>query len=383
MRSITQTPQRKEDIYARQIAFVAAFLLPAAKLLEAPSILSQYATGDLLLPAILHALLQSLILLAILYAASRSEISLHERLKGWLGKGIYVLYILYAAYFVFAAVLPILDMEKFVYAAFFDTAPTTFSFGFFFFFSAFVCVKGIKAIGRSADLCLFLFLLPFLALLVMSLTAADFSNLMPLFGTKFSNVVTAFQRSTPHFSDGILLLPLIANLSYKRRDGVKIMSGYWAGSMFTLLFLAVFYAVFSTIAPREHYAFLKVAQYFPALSVVGRIDLLFIYLLSIVLLLYTCLPLQYSVQLICNTIHTERKTYVSAILNFLLLVAAFLLNRFYDRFYAFFSRKLFFIFILIADMVPLFLLFLPKNKGQTPRSNPDRKSTVKEETSYA
>ena len=152
------TAKNTETIHARQIAFAAAFLLPAAKFLEAPSLLARYAKGDLLFPAVLHFLVQALVLLGVLYAASQSEKSLLERLQNALGKGIYVVYVLYAAYFLFAAVLPLLDMEKFVYAAFFDTAPTAFSFAAFFFFAAFACVKGVKSIGRSADLCLFLFL---------------------------------------------------------------------------------------------------------------------------------------------------------------------------------------------------------------------------------
>ena len=100
----TPLQARSDKIYARQIAFAAAFLLPAAKFLETPSILAANARGDLLLPALLHTLVQALVLLAVLYAASKSEIPLLERLKTRLGKGIFVVYALYAAYFFFAAV---------------------------------------------------------------------------------------------------------------------------------------------------------------------------------------------------------------------------------------------------------------------------------------
>ena len=119
------------SVCARQIAFAAAFLLPVAKLLEVPSILARYAKGDLLLPALVHFLLQTLLLLGILYAASRSEKSILERLQLRLGKWMVLLYVLYAAYFLLAAILPLLDLEKFVYAVFVDTEPTTFSFFIF------------------------------------------------------------------------------------------------------------------------------------------------------------------------------------------------------------------------------------------------------------
>ncbi|MBO5736192.1 MAG: hypothetical protein J6S04_00130, partial [Clostridia bacterium] len=147
-------------VCGRQIALAAAFLLPAAKLLEAPSILATYAAGDLLLPAFLHFAVQFAVLCALLFAASKSEKTLFERLNQRLGKGAILFYGLYALYFLFAAVLPLLDVEKFTYAAFFDTSPTVFAFVSFFIFSGFLCAKGLKTLGRAADLCLFLFLIP-------------------------------------------------------------------------------------------------------------------------------------------------------------------------------------------------------------------------------
>lgn len=357
--------QSNERIFARQIAFAAAFILPAAKLLETPSLLSTYAKGDVLLPALLHFLTQALILLGLLYALSLSKKTLAQRLEEKLGKGLIFFYILYALYFLFAAALPLLDLEKFVYAAFFDTAPTTFSFYVFFFLSAFIATKGIKAVGRCADLCLFLFLIPFLALLGMSLVEADFSHLLPLFGTEFSQIGIGFFRTTPHFSDAVLLLPLLMKLEYKEGDGKKIMLGYGAGGVLTLLFLAVFYSIFSSLAPREHYAFAKIAQYFPALSVVGRIDLVFVYFLSVVLLFYTCLPIQYCTQYIGEIFRAKRLTLISAILNIALLIALLFFNKYYNAIYAMVSGKLFPVFWLVADLLPLFCLFLPAEPRKT------------------
>ncbi len=365
---MTNNPSNQK-ICARQIAFAAAFLLPAAKLLEVPSLLAEYAKGDVLLPALMHFLAQALVLLGVLFAASQAEKPLLERLKDKLGKGIFAVYALYALYFLFAAALPLLDLEKFVYAAFFDTAPTAFSFYVFFFLSAFIATKGVKAVGRCADLCVFLFLLPFLAILGMSFTETDFTRLLPLFSTEFSSVAQGFMRSTPHFSDAVLLLPLLVNLRYKEGDGKKIMLGYGAGSLLTLLFLAVFFCIFSSIAPREHYAFSKIAQYFPALSVVGRIDLLFVYFLSVVLLFYTCLPVQYAAQAVGRIFHTERLTLISAILNIALLVALLFFNKNYNAIYALISGKLFPVFWLIADLLPLFCLFLPAEPHPKPAPN--------------
>ncbi len=360
------------EIYPRQIAFCAAFILPLGKFLEVPSLLAKHAKGDILLPALLHFLLQTLLLVGVLYACSRSKKSLLERLQEKLGKGILAVYILYAAYFLFAALIPLLDLEKYVYAAYFDTSPTTFSFGVFFVLLAFLCAKGIKAVGRFADLCLFLFLLPFLALLGMAFFETDLSRLLPFFGTEVSGVAAAFTRSTPQFSDVALLLPLLANVKFEEGDGVKISVGYMVGALVSLLFFAVFFGIFSSLAPREHYAFLKIAQYFPALDVIGRLDLIFIYLLSVVLLFYTALPLIYAVELVALSVGTGRKALYAALVSLALFILLLFINRYYNAFYSAISGRLFPVFWAVADLLPLLCLFLPSTTKENKNAHSTR-----------
>ena len=355
-------PPQNTRIFGRQIAFFAAFVLPVYKLLEVPSILASFTKGDLLLPAFLHYLLQTGLLIAVLIAASRLEEPLLLHLERRLGKWINVFYILYSVFFLFYAVLPLLDVEKFVYAAFYDTSPTLFSFAAFFLFSAFLCTKGMKTLGRFSDFCLLLFLLPFFALLLLSLNEADATNLLPIFEQRFGHTVSAFTYTAPHFSDTVFLLPLIVNLRFEKGDGKKITLGYLFGGVCTLLFLGVFYGLYSTIAPREHYAFSKIAQYFPALSVVGRIDLIFVYLLCVVLFFYTATPLQYAVTFTARAIGTKKKILLSAAVNFAAFLFVLFCNKYYDSLYAFFCNRLFPAFWFFS-LPPLLLLFFRKEKG--------------------
>ena len=351
-----------DGINARQIAFFGAFILPVYKLLELPSILSRFTGGDLLLPAFLQYLFQTGILLALLFVCSRSQTSLFERLEARLGKWTAVLYLFYALYFLFAGVLPLLDLDKFVYAVFYDTSPTFFSFIFFFFISAYVCSRGVKMLGRIADLSLFLFLVPFFALIAMSLGEADASNLLPIFQHRLEHTVSAFTYTAPHFSDAILLLPLLGNLRYQKGDGKKITLGYGLGGVFTLLFLGVFYGVYSTLASREHYAFAKIAQYFPALTVIGRIDLLLVYLLCIVLFIYVATPLHYATDLTTRTLGGKRRVWFAILFNLGALLFVLFFNQHYDAIYALFGQYLFPVFWLFADILPLLLLLLTLKK---------------------
>ena len=165
---MTDLPQT-DSVHARQIAFFSAFLLPVFKLLETPSLLAKHAGGDLLLPALIHYVLQAGLLFLLLFSLSRTDKTIAELLKERLGKWRVAVYVAYAVFFLLYAILPLLDLEKFVYAVFYDTSPTIFSFTAFFILLGFACTKGLKAVGRVADLALFLFVLPFVLLLIMSL----------------------------------------------------------------------------------------------------------------------------------------------------------------------------------------------------------------------
>ena len=351
--------QRNDDIHPRQIAFFCAFILPLSKFVEAPSLLAKSAMGDLLLPALLHFLLQAIIITLTLFALSRLDKPLVEIINEKFGKWKGFVYIPYALFFLFFAVLPLLDLEKFVYAVFYDTPPTLFSFLFFFPVCAFLCAKGIKSVGRFADISLFLFLLPFLMLLVFSFEEAEFTGLLPLFEKPFSSSFTAWKTTLPHFSDAVLLLPLLARSKPKANDGKKILGGYALGGAFSLVFLAVFYALYSAIAFKQHYAFSKIAQYFPVLATVGRIDLLLVYMLCIILFFYTALPLFYGVDCIASAFSLSRKSLISAGINLIALVFTLFFNRYYNAVYFTYTQKLFWLFLPFS-LCPLLLFFIKR-----------------------
>lgn len=272
MPAIHAIQQDRPAINGRQLCFFAAFLIPVSKFLSAPAALAFFAKGDLLIPALTHYLLQAAILAVILFLASRTDKSFFDLLSDTFGVlTARIVYILYSLYFIFFMLLPILNVERFVYSAFFDTAPYLFAFTPFFFLSGFICTKNLKSFGRCADIAFPLFIVSFVGLMVLSVGEADFTNILPMFGTPFKSTGNAIVRTFGQFSDTALFLPLLGTYRYKKGDGKKIMLSYGLGAVFVLFFLAVFYGIFASLAPKQPYAFAKIGQYFGALSVVGKI----------------------------------------------------------------------------------------------------------------
>ena len=355
---------RKGEFSTRQLCFFLAFLSPVSKLLQAPAMLAYYAKGDLLLPALIQYLLQGGMLALLLFFCAKSEKSafelLRERVGVWAEKTALVLF---SIYLVFFSLLPLLELERFVYTAFFDSAPGVYSFIPFFFLSAYLCCKSLKTFARCCDLALPFFVLSFVGLLVLSVGEADFTRLMPLFELPAKSVGLGVMRSFLHFSDTSILLPLLGAYRYQKGDGKKVMLSFGVGGGCVLVFLAVFYGVFGALAPLKPYAFDKIAVYFGALDVVGRIDLLLVYTMTILLLFYYCLPLVLSTRLFTEAIGAKTPLPISAVLNAGLFLVVVFFNRFYGILYSLLTTKFLFIFPLFSYLLPLLsLLLLLKNK---------------------
>lgn len=343
----------KADINGRQLCFFAAFVLPVAKLLTLPSVLAESAKNDLLFPALAQFILQAGVIALLLFTASRTDQSIYSLIENKLGVvAAKAVYGLYAAYFIFASLLPLLELERFVYVAFFDTAPVAFSLTPFFLLSAFVCTRNLKGFARTNDLAAPLFLVAFLGLIGMALSDTDLSALLPVGGGTFKGSLRAFGDSVPQFIDAALFFPLLGAYRYQKGDGKKILLSYGAGALFVLFFLAVFYGIFGPIALRQRFAFVKIAQYFSALAVVGRIDLLLTYLLTVVLLFYTCLPLLLSTRCTARVLGTKKTVWIALILNFGLFLFTFFCTEHYNLIYRAVGHTLKWVF-------PLFTLLLP------------------------
>lgn len=366
-------------INTRQLCFLTAFIFPVSKLLETPSRFSKHALGDLLLPAFLQFLLQFIGLCALLFITNKTGKSVFQLIREKLGEPVLKgVYFLLAVYYLFFALLPILDVEKFIHAGFYDTEPSRFTFTPFFFLSAFVCVKGLREFGRIADLCLPLFLIAFLGIVIMSLGESDFGALLPWFEFPTSKILSAVKNTTVHFSDALLLLPLIGTSDYKKGDGKKIITAFWTGACFVLIFLAVFYGVFTTLAPKQHYAFSKIAQYFSALKTVGRIDLLLAYLLTAILLLATILPILLSNFCLRAVFGEKFKLVFSIGINGALFIFVLFCNKYYNLFYEIFTTRLWWIFPIFSVVTPLLcLLFLIGENTSNKRKSKSKKGGAK------
>ena len=374
----SKNSNQEKSFNTRQLCFFAAFVLPVTKLLETPALLAKYALGDLLLPAFLHYLLQSSALAALLLTVAKTGKGLFTLIEEKLGNlGSKIFYAAIAIYFLFSSLLPFVELEKFSQVVFFDTAPYAFTFTPFFFLSAFVCVKSLRSFARICDLCFPIFIVAFFGLIFMSAGETDFESVLPWFEFPLSKILTAVKFTTSHFADAIIFLPLLGDYAHEKGAGKKIYLSFWAGAGFVLLFLAVFYGLYTATAPTHHYAFTKIAQYFPALKTVGRIDLILVYLLSVILFFAHVLPVKLCSLCLKKILPTKSAILFPALLNAALFLFVLFFDKRQNALFQTITQTLWWVFPIFSVLLPLACVLLtvlppqkPTNANHANRANP-------------
>ena len=352
-----------DQLCTRQVCFIMSAYSAAGKLLMMPAVLSYYCAGDLWLPALALYALQTAAVWAAAYASSRTDKTFFALAEGALGKVAgKLLSWLFAAFFLLACVLPVLEQKLFVQSIFYDTIPSLVTFLPFFVFSVYVGAKGIRNAGRVADIVMPLFFAAFAALVIMSVGESDMSALQPvLVSSSPSRLFSGARFSLYNFADGAVMLMFMGRFAYKKGDAAKITLSYAASAFAVLLFLALFYSIFSSLAPDRYFAVGQIAVFFPALSLVGRVDLVAVYAVELCMLFALALYIRLAVACVCGALGKEQTkgrnvrpaaAVASLSVNVLLLAAAIIFNNSYLVVQEVFGRYLWCVYLAFAFVLP-------------------------------
>ena len=361
-------------INTRQLCFFLAAIAPVGKLILFPTQLVHFAKNDLLFPAAANFLLQAGIIFLILLL-SRNNKTFYELLSYTFGKvAAKIIATVFSLFLFYAAILPIIEQKFFVHFAFYDTLPSIVAFLPFFLVSAYLCAKPLEHFGRIWDALAPVSIVAFIGLMVFSVGEADFNALAPVGAGGVNGFFSGTAYTMSWFYDSAILLLLMGKFEYKKGTAWKCTLCYLVGAAAILFFLSVFYGVFSDIAVRQIFAFAKISKYFAGISLLGRIDYLFIYAIALVMAFYCTLPLHAGIDCIVNAFKPrdgERSRLLAILLsvgvNLAFCILSLCVNYTFRSLNEAITQTVFWIFPLFALLIPLLALALrrsPREKAK-------------------
>ncbi len=355
----------------RQLCFLLAFFCPVNKLILMPSALARAAGNDLLISAGIVYVLQFLAVFALLFVMQKTDCTLFELIQNKFGAiAARIVIITLGVYLLFSAVLPVAEHRLYVQDVMYDTLPSFLIFIPFFLFAVYASGKGLRCLGRSADVGMPLFLLSFPVLLFMAFASADFTSILPVGGTSAVEIFDGAKSILGWFTEPAWLLLLLGNVKVEKKFLLKTSLSYALGGVAVLLFLAIFYGIFSTVAVNEPFAIAKIARYYNALKTLGRVDYLFLYLLSLVQLFALVAPLQLATHAIAKGCNYDNPPLFSLVVGGALFAVIYFTANAFPTLERTINGVLFPVFLLFSTLIPLLCLFFlmgRQKQGGTPR----------------
>lgn len=343
----------KMKINVRQISFIMLAYTAVSKFLTYPTLLSYFCGRDLLFPALINFLIEGIVLWGVTFLCSRTDKTFFGLLQGTIGNiGAKIVYGLFAAYFLLATLLPVLEQEMYVQAIFYDTIPALFVFLPFFIFSVYAASKRFENIGRCADICLPVFLVTIAVIFGMSYTDVQWDNLLPMFQTPAKDVFSGASATAYRFTAPCWMLMFMGHFKYKKGDAAKITLSYAAGAAIVIFFLVTFYGIYGSIAPSRTFAISRTSLYFPAIDLLGRIDLIMLYVMETVMLFALALNIQLAVHCISKCSGWDKLAYISFFANAAIAVVLISCNSQYHEILALYSEWFWIMFIIFSVLVP-------------------------------
>lgn len=341
-------------ISVRQICFIMLAYTVVGKLLIYPAMLCKTSGRDLLFSAAIDFLISGIVIWAVSYLCSRTDKTFFGLLENTFGNVVArIIYGVFALFFIACALFTVLEQKLYVQAIFYDTVPSFMAFLPFFFLSVYAGSKNFSTIGRCADFCFPLFIASLAVIFSMSFGEADFSNLLPVLKTPASGVFGGALTTFFRFTEPCWLLMMMGRFDYKKGDAAKITLSYTFGALLVLLFLALYVGVYGNIAVTRHFAISKTAVYFPAIEVIGRIDLLVLYVLEVVMLFAVLFDIQLAVQCVGGCTGFDKPMLWSLAVSTVIFALTIIFNNSFTSVTDFYSRWMWIALVIFAVIIPL------------------------------
>lgn len=341
-------------ISVRQICFILLCYNAVSKMLLYPTVLSHYCGRDLLFAAFIDFAVQAVVVWAVSFLCSRTDKTFFQLLEGTFGNIFArIIYGLFALFFIAATIVPLCEQKLYVHTIFYDTVPPLLIFLPFFFFSIYAAGKKFTNIGRSADVCMPIFVLSMIFVFSMSVLEIKWNSFMPVLKTPVKDLFGGALGTVFRFAEPCYVLMFMGHFKYKKGDAAKMTFSYIGGALTVLLFLFTFYGIYGDIAQSRQFAVSKISLFFPAIDTIGRIDLIALYILEIVMLFALVLNVQLALHCVMQCTGYQNRVVLSLAVNAVLIILLMVFDHGFNNLHTFYAKWMWIAFAVFANAIPV------------------------------
>lgn len=323
---------RKNDIKISQICALFLTLLPLGKIISAPSYFAQLCNEKLWQPVIILFLVDILFIFYIFFIIKKAQNKtffaiLSDNYSEFFAKTVYFIY---AIFFLIKAFLPLIEHKSLIENSFYESLPSPPVFYPLFAVTVYISLKGLKTLGRAAQIGTVITWTGLGITLYLSATTGDWQALLPIFyGTTKSTAICSL-NGILWFNDAIYLLFFMGHFDTQKHGLLKLIISYAVPSVAIILFFCCFYSIFTSVAATQKLAINTISIFSVALENVGRFDYLAVFLLAATNVLSVAFPILLSTKCLERALGTKKALIPSLIVNSILAAATIAFSQKYD-----------------------------------------------------
>lgn len=348
----------QNKLNVKQICSVFLAVTPLVKIVTAPAVFSSYCNEKLWQPFLIL-LAFDLAFFCVIFAIATKNPSktffqiLCENYSPSFAKTIMFFY---ALFFLARSFLPIIEQKEFIENAFYETLPQAPVFYPVFAVTFYLCLKGIKSLGRVSQLLVISSGVGIFLILFLSLLTGNFFSLFPIFAFSSKSAPICALNGLSWFNDSIYLLFFIGGFKPSKKNKRCIILSFLFSSFIILFFFLTFYSIFSYIAPTQKLALNSMSIFGVTLVNVGRFDYIALFLLALSSVVSISLPIVIATQCLKDCFSIKNSLFPALVLCLIVCILTALFSTKYQNVLAFITSYLTPAYIFFGFIAP-FLAF--------------------------
>lgn len=358
------SPNEKNKLKLRQICFIFLAFTPVTKIALLPSVLAGFCGERLWISATISFSLDIAVILAAFKLCKKhgNETVFHILERATSKTFARIVYFGYGLYFILKALVPILEQQDYVHNTLYEISPSVLIFLPLFLVSFYMSLKGLKIIGRCADACIFLTATGFFMVFLLSVSSADFTNLLPIIQKPTYKPVIGSFKSVIWFSDSVYMTLFLGHFKEEKHQTLKVTLSYVGVFIVVTFFLILFYATFSSISETRFFATPELTIYSLAITNSARFDYIAIFILMFSQVFAIILPIFLATKCFERAFGLKRALIPAIIVNAALAIFTVIFTGKLFEILAVISDYFSYAFIFFGYVIPFLLLLIPKEK---------------------
>lgn len=352
-----------KELHARQVCLFFIAVLPVNKLFLLPSLLARASSEDMWICTAINIIVDLLTLAVLVKVAKTNDTDIYTLLENSLGKvASKILLFIYAVFFLLKAVLPIIEEKTYVEITLYEVFPKHFMFLPFFIVSFYLCVKKLRAVGRTSDILWLSTVTGLILLFALSLSNCDFTALLPVGANGVRNALKGARTGFIWHGDAVYLAFFLGAFKCRKKDAVKIFLSFLASAVAVILFMAFFYAIFRSVAHRKIFALTDFSKYSTVISNVARFDYL-----GIISLLFSgtfslTVPLYFATECLIRVFPFKNRVLPAFIVNAVIFLIVILFREYYFGLESFLTGVGSYLSLFFCNILPMLIPVLARRK---------------------